>query len=31
VHVTRRDWWVVELGAKREPEVERVVAEKPAG
>jgi Icc-related predicted phosphoesterase len=31
VHVTRRDWWVVDLGATREPEVERVVAEKPAG
>src|SRR4051794_34590107 len=27
VHVTRRDWWVVELGAAREPEVERVSAE----
>jgi Icc-related predicted phosphoesterase len=31
VHVTRRDWWVVDLGgAKAEPEVEKVVLEKPA-
>jgi uncharacterized protein len=31
VHVTKKDWWVVDLGAARQPEVERVAAEKPAG